>query len=137
MPNEIVPEVYTGKDCDVKIGSSIGNWINYKLEISTEKEKCTPAKKRVMRQCTVTKHAKLTLEGYRGGTETFKDLALVDADVSSVELTDSPADWADFDNWRITDANMDQPAGPGKYTLTLEQGMVGTSTRAVAAGGGA
>ena len=131
------PEVYTGKDCDVELGSAIGNWISYKLEITTEKEKCTPAKKRVQRQVTTTKHAKLTLEGYRGGTETFADLATVDADVDAVSITDAPPDFSDFDNWRITDANMDQKAGPGTYTLTLEQGMVGTSTRTVAAGGGA
>ena len=131
----MAPEIYTGKDCDLSIGSAIGNWISYKLEITTEKEKCTPAKSRTMRQCTITKHAKLTVEGYRGGTETFASLAIVDTNVVPT-ITDAPADFEDFSDWRITDANMDQPAGPGKYTLTLEQGMTGTSTRAVVGGGG-
>ena len=126
-------EVYTGKDCSIQLDSgAIGNWTKYTAEVTIEKRAAKPARSKVYKQATIHKHLKLTLEGFRGGTETFADLAKPDTPCTPV-FTDPPADFADYSDFRILDCNMSQDDGPGTYTMTIEQGNVGTSTASAGA----
>lgn len=127
-------ETYTGKDCSVTLTSGeIGMWSRYQLEITTERRPAKPAKSKIYKQVTIHRHAKLTLEGFRGGNETFGDLATSDT-AATPTITDPPPDWADFTGWRILDCSMSQDDGPGTYSMTLEQGNIGTSTAITASG---
>ncbi len=126
MPEAITTETkrIVGRMCGVTCGSALAEWTKYDITLSITSKECKAAQSGIMQRVVIHADAKGTVEGYRGGDETFALLARIGKDVV-FNATDFPAEEAAlFAKWRIKDKNMSQADEPGTYKLELEAGYI-------------
>lgn len=117
-----------GRMCSVSLGSALAEWTKYSIQLSITSKECKAAQSGIMQRVVIHADAKASLEGYRGGDETFALLARIGKDVlfSATDFTAQEA--ALFAKWRIKDKSMDQADEPGTYKLEIEAGYIDNYT---------
>lgn len=122
-------ERYKGIDCTLTIGSAFSQWTSYDFEINIKDKDCRAAGSDTEQRVVISKDASLKVKGYRGGSETFADLAEEGSTVSTITFTDEPANFSDFTGWKITKKSMSQSADDvGTYELELKPGFLPAPT---------